>query len=288
MKQLFEEYKPEELVQTRRVLNTPSDFGKKTLFYVQETGYLKSLKSHLSERSKLNSYLFLIALSGNGSFSYNGETYPVTPGTCVLINCMEHYAHQCDQIYPWELLWVHFNGKATGEYYRYFIQSSQNVFHTEETEEYAALIYRIMEVIENKNGSWEIISSKLITDLLTLCISNSGINSSSKNEVMVQKLYGVKDYLNQNYQKKLFLDEIADSFYISKYHLCREFKKVFGSTIMDHLMMKRVTKAKELLRFSRMSIENVALESGFADSSYFNKVFQKVEGMTGSEYRRMW
>ncbi len=288
MKQLFEEYRPEELVQTRRVLSTPSDFAKKTLFYVQETGYLKSLKSHLSERSKLNSYLFLIALSGTGTFSYKGQSFPINSGSCILINCMEHYTHQCKKEAPWELLWVHFNGKAAIEYYNHFMKSSENVFQTDASEEYSAIIYQLMEVIENKDVAWEILSSKLVTDLLTLCITHTNIPSSSQSAVMVQKLYGVKDYLDQNYQKKLLLDDIADSFYISKYHLCREFKKVFGSTIMDHLVMKRVTKAKELLRFSRMSIEDVALESGFADSSYFNKVFQKVEGMTGSEYRRMW
>ena len=288
MKQLFETYRSEELVQTNRVLNTPSDFAKKSLFYVQETGYLKSLKSHLSERSNLKSYLFLIALSGKGTFTYNDQSYQLDSNTCLLIDCMEHYSHQCEETHPWELLWVHFNGATTTEYYQQFISGSDPVFHTDSPGEYSSLIYQLIELIEHKDVNWEILSSKLLTDLLTLCITNTATTSSTKSDAIVQKLYGIKEYLDKNYQKKLLLDEIADNFYISKYHLCREYKRIFGSTIMDHITMRRITKAKELLRFTRMSIEEVALESGFSDSSYFNKVFQKVEGMTGSEYRRKW
>ena len=101
-------------------------------------------------------------------------------------------------------------------------------------------------------------------------------------------MYKVKDYLEQNYREKLSLEELANYFYISKYHLCREYKKLFGTTIIDYITMRRITHAKELLRFTKMSIEDTATNSGYPDASYFNKVFQKVEGMKASEYRKKW
>lgn len=288
MKELFEAYKNEELVNTTRIINTPSDFAKRSLFYVQETGYLKSLKSHKSERSNLNSYLFMIVLSGRGSFTYREQTHILNQNDCVLINCMEHYTHQSDTDNPWELLWVHFNGAAATEYYQYFTSTFSNIWHAEEPNEYITLIYQLLNVHQKKEASWELMSSKLITDLLTYSMIKKNPEQYPDHDAIIGKLYKLKDYLEQNYNRRIQLTELADSFYVSKYHLCREFKKLFGTTIIDYVTMKRITHSKELLRFTKMSIEDIAADSGYPDASYFNKVFQKVEGMTGSEFRRKW
>lgn len=288
MKQLFEAYSPKELVKTERILNTPSEFAKRALFYVQETGYLKSLESHLSDRSKLNSYLFLIVLSGKGTFTYKDKTYVLNQNDCAFIHCMEHYTHISSKEAPWELLWVHFNGITAGEYYQYFISTSDNIFHVESLEEYVHLIYQLLQVHQKKEASWELISTKLITDLLTNCIINRHNRTLPEGVSIIHKLYTVKDYLDQNFQSKILLDDLADSFYISKYHLCREYKKIFRITILDYLTVKRITHAKEMLRFTKLSIEEIALDSGYPDASYFNKVFHKIENMSASEYRRTW
>ena len=75
MKKLFfEKYKTSEVTNTRSVINTPSPFTRKNFFYIQEAGYLKSLKSHLSRRSGLDSYLFFVVLSGSGEVTYREPT----------------------------------------------------------------------------------------------------------------------------------------------------------------------------------------------------------------------
>lgn len=288
MKQLFETYRPEELVQSQRVLNTPSDFAKRALFYVQEAGYLKSLRTHQSQRSSLNSYLFLLVLSGKGTFTYQDEIYQLQANDCVYINCMNAYTHQSDTSYPWELLWVHFNGISALEYYHYYSKIFSNVFHANNHEVYSALLNQLIDVTQKKEASWELLSSKLLTDILTNCIVIKNTDSPQEGESIIHKLYEVKDYLEKNYQQKLLLEDIASSFYISKYHLCREYKKLFGITIIDHITMRRITAAKELLRFTKKSISDIAIEIGYPDASYFNKVFQKIESMTASEYRKKW
>ena len=101
-------------------------------------------------------------------------------------------------------------------------------------------------------------------------------------------LEGIKRYLDEHYTEKLSLDELANRFYISKYHMSREFKKSFGITMGNYLTSLRITKAKEMLRFSDLQIETIARNCGIEDNSYFNKVFQKAEGITAREYRRKW
>ena len=287
MNLLFETYQPGEFVETSRVINTPSEFAKKTLFYVQETGYLKSIKSHLHKRNNLSSYLFCIVLSGKGEFTYGEHNYTLRTNDCILLNCMEPYSHQSSQDAPWELLWVHFNGVKTGEYYEYFTQGHENSFHPEEPEKYIQLVERILTIHKVKDTYWEVFGSKLITDLLTLCIIESK-NYAETNNTILDKLKLIQTYLDQNYRSKISLDQLAEDYYISKYHLCREFKRIYGVTLVNYITVKRITYAKELLRFSNKNIEEIAEACGYPDASYFNKVFQKMEGMTGSEYRRKW
>ena len=81
---------------------------------------------------------------------------------------------------------------------------------------------------------------------------------------------------------------IADEFFISKYHMSREFKKAYGITIANYIIAKRITHAKELLRFTDMNIEEIGGLCGIEDNSYFNKIFRRFEGMPASEYRKKW
>jgi YesN/AraC family two-component response regulator len=287
MNPLFEAYQPGELVQTYRIINTPSDFAKKALFYVQETGYLKSLKSHLSKRSHLNSFLFIIVRAGKGTFTYKNNIYYLKQNDCLFINCKYHYTHQSDEEDPWELLWVHFNGHSACDYYQYFQQSNDIVFHSDVPEGYIQIIHKLIDIHQKKPAVWELTASKLITDLLTDCLRpQSDLQKSS--ESIIEKIYSIRTYCDQHYNTKIQLGDLADNFYISKFHLCREFKKVYGLTIIDYLTMQRITYAKELLRFTTQSIEEVAAASGYPDASYFNKVFRKIESMTASEYRKQW
>ena len=88
--------------------------------------------------------------------------------------------------------------------------------------------------------------------------------------------------------EKITLEELSSRFFISKYHLSREYKKHYGITIGNDLTARRLSHAKSLLRFSDGSIEGIAAACGFSDAGYFIKVFRRSEGMTPLEYRRKW
>ncbi len=284
----FETYSNPDNVIRERIINTPSDFAKQNLFYIQETGYLKSMNSHSHIRKNLDSYLFFIVLSGEGILTYQSNTYTLHQHDCVFIDCVEEYSHGNTLNNPWELLWIHFNGHLAKQYYNYFKQISSNIFQLESYEDIIKILYEIMNLHKVKDSMTELFTSKYITDILTISITQRLTLSQVTYQTINEKLKEVRNYLDNHYTDKITLESLEKHFYISRFHLSREFKKLYGITIINYLQDKRITKAKELLRFTKLSIEDIARQCGISDSNYFNKIFKKSEAMTASDYRKKW
>lgn len=289
MKTFFADIPPSDIIKSSRIIYTPSDWAKTSLFYVQEVGTLKSLKQHISKRKGLNSFLFLLVLSGEGIFTYKNEETILHAGDCILIDCKNAYSHQSSEKHSWELMWVHYNGPIAQQYYNYFINKyDSNIFHADIPSKFTKIIFKLMELHSQKDATMEIIASKLITDILTLCFIVSKQSSNTCTENIAEKLYQVREYIDAHFTKKIVLDELSKKFYISKFYLAREYKQMFGLTVGEYILAKRITRAKELLRFTNHPIQIIAMACGISDTSFFNKVFRRLEGMTASEYRKKW
>lgn len=96
----------------------------------------------------------------------------------------------------------------------------------------------------------------------------------------------VMKYLKQNYATKITLDTLAEKFSCSQSMLVKNFKKEYGTTIMNALMDVRLEKAAELLKNGRLSIKEIAAECGFSEQNYFSKSFSKKYGCPPSEFRK--
>lgn len=92
-------------------------------------------------------------------------------------------------------------------------------------------------------------------------------------------------YINDNLDKTLSLDELADEVHFSKYYLCRQFKKYTNSTINQYIINKRIHKAK-LLLLSKIPIKQVFSQVGFNYYSQFYKTFKRLEKTSPSDYLR--
>ena len=77
-------------------------------------------------------------------------------------------------------------------------------------------------------------------------------------------------------------------FYINKFYLTKIFKEVYGTTVNGYVIARRITRAKQLLRFSELSVEEVGEAVGMPEPDYFSRVFKKIEGISPREYRKKW
>lgn len=273
---------------TVRHIHTPSPFARQNLLYVQEAGRLQSKSRHISSRSQLESYLFFIVLSGSGTVTIDGTLHQLSAGDHVFLDCRRPYAHESSDQDPWELLWAHFQGNAMTGYSLYFAENQlEQIFRPPAPSVFQNLLEQILTLEHTRTKNRELLENDLLHRLMTALLTYQPKQQTGESS-SAEKIAEVRRYLDEHYTEKFSLDELAERFYISKYHLAREFKKTFRTTIVAYLTALRVTKAKEMLRFSDLQIEAIARGCGIDDNSYFNKVFRRAEGITAREYRKKW
>ena len=84
-------------------------------------------------------------------------------------------------------------------------------------------------------------------------------------------------YLNEHIYKVVSLDKIAKKFFVSKFYLCRAFKKHNGISVHGYINQKRVMYAKQLIE-SGESASAAAYRVGFGDYSAFYRAYVKLIG----------
>jgi YesN/AraC family two-component response regulator len=95
-----------------------------------------------------------------------------------------------------------------------------------------------------------------------------------------QLVQDILDLLHERYRTRIRLEELGKRFSINPRYMNVLFKSVTGETILQYLIGLRIEKAKHLLRFTDMSVTDIALETGFADCQHFCKSFKRVSGFT--------
>lgn len=272
----------------KRIIPTVSSYAKEHLLFVQEIGKLTSKSPHISMRNNIYSFLFFVVENGSGLFSYCGKKTTLHPGDCIFINCQNPYSHESSRDDPWTLNWVHFYGHDLNSIYDRFVNNGYSyLFHPVNIGDILGTLNSLYSVNENITANTEIISNKYLTDIITFSFSMNNCRLENS-DTTVDKLKSIREYMSLNYGKSISLDELSKQFFISKYHLAREYKKLYGTTTMADLTAIRISQAKSLLRFSSESVEEISVMCGFSDCGYFIKVFNSLEGMTPLTYRKKW
>lgn len=93
------------------------------------------------------------------------------------------------------------------------------------------------------------------------------------------------EYLCENYGLPLTCKEIANALHYSESHLRKVFKEKRSVSVTEFLTRLRLSKAKELLTSSDLSVTEIAMTLGFCDSNYFSTVFKRRFGISPNRYR---
>ena len=98
-----------------------------------------------------------------------------------------------------------------------------------------------------------------------------------------QVVDAVLHYINEHYSESLTLDQLAEQFFISKYHLLRKFDAQVGTTVHRYILQKRLLNAKQLLA-GGVPPNEVCQYCGFGDYANFYRAFKAEYNQTPRQY----
>lgn len=94
-----------------------------------------------------------------------------------------------------------------------------------------------------------------------------------------------KEIIQQEYHTQLTVQKLAKRVFLAPQYLCILFKQETGYTINDYITTVRITMSQKLLKQRNLKLYEVCEMVGYADPSYFTKIFKKETGTTPSEFR---
>lgn len=144
------------------------------------------------------------------------------------------------------------------------------------------LFSQLFEVNAAPSSDQELISSCLLTRIVTGLLLQCPVQTDALPD-WVQEICA---YIEKNYHQAIRLDDLAEQFHMSKFHLCHSFRRFTGKTVMQYLLSVRMHHAEELLTYTKLSQTEIALLIGFENASSFSKAFRQYAGVTPGAYRR--
>ena len=228
-------------------------------------------------------YEILFVSQGKGRYRIEGREFDLRPRTLMFIRPFQYHCVEIDPESIFERYVLHFPShtlvKEVADMLERMFDISQNEcggFYPPEAidQSVISLLDRIAELSHIGDGEKDIYVKLLLSELVVV-LGTSANQKIAYNDFELGSQ--VIRYINDYIDKPIKLDDLAKKFFVSKYYLCRTFKKYSGVSVHAYISHKRVMHAKQLIE-SGETAAGAAYKVGFGDYSAFYRAYVKVLG----------
>lgn len=255
------------------------------LFHLKTNGGTQ-VEYHYHEFCKI-----LLLISGSGGYYVDGQRYLLQSGDIVLLDAHSIHRPELDGDSPYERLILYispeylqrqstaacdlrtvFSGEK-GHVLRLTGEGQQKIFRM------AARLERDLE--EDAFGREILSSADLLRLLVELGRSREHPDASKASPVMPKekRIVEILHYIDEHLSEDLDAEVLAKAFFISKYHMMRQFRRETGTTIHLYITQKRLVKARELMD-SGMRATEACYRCGWRSYSSFTRAYGRHLGTT--------
>lgn len=243
-------------------------------------------------------YEVFILYSGTVSYLIEGKLYKMRPGDILLINDKDLHRPivQEGQKYERIVLWInreYLKSKSSAEgdlssCFESYARKKHNLVRPNVNQ--GTIIKNILSNLERAQNGTDFGDSILretyfleLTVLINRLFMFSNDEEFGMDVVCNDNITNIVNYINENLNSDLSVDMLSEKFFMSKYHLIREFKKNIGYTVHQYVLLKRLILARGLLR-DGMPVTEVCGKCGFNDYANFIRCFKKAFGVPPKKY----
>lgn len=242
-------------------------------------------------------YELFFFLSGNVDYTIEGKTYKLRPGDILLTNSLDIHRPEIYPGKPYERIVVWLEDRffdqirANGDDLAVcFADAARKDYRRVRPDQASLLQMRTLckQISQAQKsqalGSNTLVYAYLFEFLVEVCRCYFGASDTFRDEVTEdEKINSILNYINRNISINLSLDTIADTFYISKFYLSKQFKYFTGISVYQYIIKKRVTISRDMLR-NGASVTTACMECGFNDYSNYLKAFKREFGCNPGKF----
>lgn len=255
-------------------------------FYLCHCGYAQCGPLHNYGPAARPNYIIHYILEGKGSYQIHGHKYTLSQGQGFLIEPDTVTFYQADEQDPWTYLWIGFSGtKAPSLIHDIGLSSGQLTFQSPYGNELKQIVLSILKHTRSTTSNLYFLQGKLCEffSVLTRDISLENHPEISAENNYIQEAI---TYIRSNYSRGITVTDIASHLNVNRSYLYTLFKDELNLSPKDYLTHFRISRAREQLTLTDLSIENIAHSCGYHDALVFSKAFKAQQGLTPTEYRR--
>ena len=152
------------------------------------------------------------------------------------------------------------------------------------TDKTRELLEKVIAINEQKPPLYQMETRLLLLEFLLAVLRSAELlpaDQDAGDELQRQMLA----YIRSHYRQQITLEELGKQFHLSPKYLSRYFKEKFSITISDYVSHLRMNYAKQLLENTRLSITEVAAQSGYSSVSFFIRSFTQANGCSPLKWR---
>ena len=268
-------------------------------YNLEKTGYLKEdfRLFHINDQTKKDfSYHYhdfhkiIVFISGKVTYHIEGKAYHLKPRDILLVSQGAIHKPEIDPSVPYEryIFWIR-DDLSCQELNTCFQKANDRSFNLVRAdsalqERLKDLLPEIEQTLQNEHFGDPVLRNALFTQFMIyinrifLRTSSSPDKKTYSSDTQVEQLL---KYINRNLSENLSIDQLANRFFFSKYHMMRKFKNETGYTIHNYITSKRLLMARSLIN-QGMPVMKAAQASGFHDYTTFVRAYKKQFGKAPS------
>ena len=100
-----------------------------------------------------------------------------------------------------------------------------------------------------------------------------------------EPIKNAQEFIENNYQEKMTVDQLARMFALGRRNMERRFKKATANTVVEYIQRVKIEAAKKSLESGRKNINEVMYDVGYSDSKAFRTTFKKITGLSPAGYK---
>lgn len=269
-------------------VNLPLPLGKNLLHTTPtNVGYeIRTTKDYSWDGRKRGQTPFSIlqcTIAGEGKLRYEDKHYRVGEGEAMLVLIPHNHRYWVDDGDRWEFFWITMSGDEALRLHRSVIAAAGPVLRPKPrtSEILADCFLRMIEGEADTPGAASALAYRA-----TMALYDDVFTGGHSDSPHGSPMASVIDYILDNLQNDLCVEELASVAGLSRAHFSRVFTASEGCPPSEFVLTERMRRAAKLFTVNtNVSVKEVAALTGFADPNYFAKVFRRFFGASPTEFR---